>query len=134
MNYVGVQLAKGDHVAEVYSPALLTAFSSASSNGTLPLTLASVDFESSPTLTLEVTVTDSMNFSDTKVITIAVSNVDEPPELDETLILTVDENTGNGTTIGTVTLTQSDAGDPPTFQITGVRVKASLRSIQIRVR
>jgi VCBS repeat-containing protein len=80
-----------------------------------------LDYETTPQFNLEVKVTDAGGLSDTGVITVALTNVDEPvnerPEaLDATFTLPV--NSPTSTAIGTVTATDVDAGDTLTYAIT----------------
>ena len=65
-----------------------------------------LDFETNPIFNLELTVTDA-EFSDTTTFTVNLTNVNEPPVVPEGQILTVPENSANGTEVGMVM-----AGDP----------------------
>ena len=63
-----------------------------------------LDFETTPSFTLNVTVTDNGNpqLSDTAVITINLTNVNEPPVVN--LTFNVAENSANGTAVGSDTI------------------------------
>ncbi|MEM7580722.1 MAG: cadherin domain-containing protein, partial [Cyanobacteria bacterium P01_A01_bin.80] len=69
----------------------------------------SLDFESENSITLEITATDdgNPNQSFTKSLTIAVTNVNEAPTVDDA-ILTVDENSTSGTEVGIITATDPE--------------------------
>jgi VCBS repeat-containing protein len=78
-----------------------------------------LNFETTPSFTLNVTATDNGTpaLSDTAVITITLTNVNEAPVVDAaTFSLT--EGSANGTAVGTVTATDPDANQTLTFSIT----------------
>src|SRR6185436_1522047 len=81
---------------------------------------AALNFETTTSFTLNVTVADNgvPVLTDTAVITINVTNVNEAPVVDDQTF-TVAENTANGTTVGTIVATDPDAGQTRTFSVTG---------------
>ncbi|WP_406538845.1 cadherin domain-containing protein [Fibrobacter sp.] len=86
-----------------------------------------LDFETKPTWTLKVQVTDG-ELSATATVTVKLTNVNEGPE---NLVLlneySVDENTDEHpavTSIGTFTVYDPDAGDVLTYSITGALTNA----------
>ena len=62
-----------------------------------------------------VTVTDSDNLSDTQSVTFRVQNVNEAPTITSSAIQSADENQ---TAVATLTATDEDAGQTPTFSTT----------------
>ena len=78
---------------------------------------AALDFETTPAFSLTVQVTDSGSQSGTATITINVGNVNEAPVV-HPATFTLNENSPNGTAVGTVTFTDPDAGQAHTFAIT----------------
>jgi VCBS repeat-containing protein len=78
---------------------------------------AALDFETTPAFSLTVQVTDSGSQSGTATITINVGNLNEAP-LVHPATFTLNENSPNGTAVGTVTFTDPDAGQAHTFAIT----------------
>src|SRR6185436_10126742 len=79
-----------------------------------------LNFETTTSFTLNVTASDNgtPTVTDTAVITINVTNVNEAPVVDDQTF-TVAENTANGTTVGTIVATDPDAGQTRTFSVTG---------------
>ncbi len=79
---------------------------------------SALDFETTSGFSLTVQVTDSGTpaQSGTGVITINLTNVNEAPVVDPATF-TVNENSPNGTIVGTVTFTDQDAGQSHTFSI-----------------
>jgi VCBS repeat-containing protein len=79
-----------------------------------------LNFETTPSFTLNVTVTDNgtPQLSDTAVMTINLTNVNEAPVVNAATF-TLAENSPNGTVVGTVTATDPDAGTTLTYSITG---------------
>jgi hypothetical protein len=100
-----------------------TAFSVNASTGQLTVANQSLlNFEATPSLTLDVQVTDNAGNPDTAAITVNLTDVPEgggePPEiLEQTFGLA--ENSANGTVVGAVIASDPDAGDVLTFAITG---------------
>jgi hypothetical protein len=80
---------------------------------------APLDFETTPTYTLTVTVTDngSPPLSGSAPITINLTDVNEAPVVDPATF-TLAENSVDGTAVGTVTFDDVDAGQTHTFAIT----------------
>jgi Fe-S cluster assembly iron-binding protein IscA len=83
-------------------------------------TSAAVDFETNPSFTLTVEVTDDgvPALSDTATVNITVNDLNEAPVADDATFA-VDENSANGTSVGTVTFTDDDVGQVHSFAITG---------------
>ncbi|MCY2925939.1 MAG: cadherin domain-containing protein [Planctomycetota bacterium] len=80
-----------------------------------------LNFDTADSYTLTVLVTDTAANTATASITVNVNNVNEPPVADDDTFA-VDENSDNGTFVGTVNATDSDAGDSLTYAITGGNV------------
>lgn len=81
---------------------------------------AVLDFETTPTLTLDVQVSDSGTpvLSANRLITISLIDINDPPTLLPQQF-SVDENSDPGTVVGTVAAQDEDAGQSVTFAITG---------------
>ncbi|HUQ68233.1 MAG TPA: cadherin domain-containing protein, partial [Planctomycetaceae bacterium] len=79
---------------------------------------AALDFETNPTLQLTVKVTDNVipGGSDTVVITVNLTNVNDPPAVNPATF-TVIEFTPNGSLVGTVAATDQDAGQTVTYAL-----------------
>jgi large repetitive protein len=82
-------------------------------------TSAAVNFETNPTFSLTVQVMDNgaPPLSGTATITVNLTDVNEAPVVNPATF-TLPENSPNGTTVGTVTATDPDAGQTKTFSIT----------------
>jgi hypothetical protein len=82
-------------------------------------TPAALDFETTPSFSLTVQVSDNgtPSLSNSATITIAVSDLDEAPVIDDAT-LAVDENAANGTAVGGVPVAKPDANDTYTYNIT----------------
>src|SRR6478609_6995872 len=80
---------------------------------------AKLDFETTPTLAIQVQVTDRFGFSlpTPKTFTINLTNVNEAPTNATLTGGSVAENSANGTTVGTVTGTDPDAGAVLTYSL-----------------
>jgi hypothetical protein len=79
---------------------------------------ANLDFETTPTYTLTVEVTDSGLLVDTADIVINLTNVNEPPTLNDTTFSSTNENSPNGTAVGTLVGNDPDANETLTYSIT----------------
>ena len=78
-----------------------------------------LDFESDTTsFDLTVRVTDLEGLSDEATVTINVDDVNEAPVVADATF-TIDENSPDGTEVGTVVAIDPDAGDTLTYSITG---------------
>ena len=87
------------------------------SAGTGELEVAgTIDYETTPTYTLTVQVSDGMMLA-TAAITINVMNVNDNAPTIAAQIFSIAENAANGAAVGTVTATDAD-GDALTFSIT----------------
>ncbi|MGP1387510.1 MAG: cadherin domain-containing protein, partial [Thainema sp.] len=75
-----------------------------------------LDFETTQSYTLDVTITDAGGLSDTEAVTITVTNVVEPPEITPGQVFTVPEDAGDGDAVGTVEAVDSD-GDIVAWEI-----------------
>ncbi len=78
---------------------------------------AALDFETSPSLTLQVSVSDGQD-SDTATVTIDLNDVNEAPAV-ANQSFAVDENSANGTVVGSIVATDPDAGAVLGFSVTG---------------
>jgi hypothetical protein len=78
---------------------------------------AALDFETTPSFALTVQVADIDGLSDTATVTIDLNDVNEPPVVDDQSF-SLDENSVNASSVGTVTASDPDAGDALTFSIT----------------
>ena len=78
-----------------------------------------LDFESTPSYSLTVQVTDdgAGTLSGSNRVTVDVTNVNEAPVVDDATF-DVAEGTASGNAVGTVGFTDADAGDAHTFAIT----------------
>lgn len=77
-------------------------------------------FETEPVFNLELTVTDA-EFSDTTTFTVNLTNVNEPPVVPAGQILTVPENSADGTEVGMV-MANDPEGNTTNWSITGGNV------------
>ena len=77
-----------------------------------------LDFETTPSYTLDVKVTDLGGLMDTATITIDLNDINEAPTVNNQMFA-VDENSANGTPVGTAVASDPDAGDMLTFMETG---------------
>ncbi len=80
---------------------------------------AALDYETNPTFTLTVEVTDSGTPGQTvsATVTIHLTDRNEAPVINDQSFW-VDENAANGTSVGTVAASDPDAGDSLTYSIT----------------
>ncbi len=92
---------------------------------------ARLDFETNPTYVLAVRVTDAQGLSVTNNITIALSDVNEPPRLLRQTFR-VNENSPSGTPLGTVVADAIDVNQSLTFAITAGQAKTYLLSIPVQ--
>jgi subtilisin-like proprotein convertase family protein len=96
-----------------------TAFAVDTATGQITVADSSqLDFETTASFTLEVTVTDSGSLSDAATITIALSDVNEAPSIADQQFA-IDENSANGAVVGTLVATDPDGGDVLSFGVTG---------------
>lgn len=84
---------------------------------------AALDFETHPVFTLVVSVADDRQppLSSSNQVTINLKNVNEAPQVNAATF-NVDENSAAGTMVGTVQVSDPDAGDSHNFAITGGNV------------
>ena len=75
-----------------------------------------LNFETTPTFTLTVTVDDGTNPVDTATITIDLNDLNESPTISNA-VANIDENSSNGTAVVTVPSSDPDEGDSLTFEI-----------------
>ena len=78
---------------------------------------APLDFETTESFPLTVTVTDSGGLTDEAAVTINLEDVNEAP-VAEDATFTIDENSAVNTPVGTVVASDPDAGDTLTYAIT----------------
>ena len=76
-----------------------------------------LDFETAQSYGLNLRVTDSGGLSDMGVVTVNVTNVNEPPEI-ANQSFSVLESAGNGAFVGLIAASDPDLGDTLSFQIT----------------
>ncbi len=76
-----------------------------------------LNFESASSYTLTLTVSDGSNMSAPQTITINIVDQNEAPTLNPAPVITIDENTSNGTLIGTISGSDVDAGDVLRYSI-----------------
>ncbi|VAW32506.1 hypothetical protein MNBD_CHLOROFLEXI01-62 [hydrothermal vent metagenome] len=87
------------------------AFAIGSSSGTITVSDSSLlDFETTPTFTLTVQIEDSGALTDTADIVINLDNANEIPTVNGNTF-NIDENSANGTAVGTVSGSDPDAAD-----------------------
>ncbi len=82
--------------------------------------MAALDFETNPTFSLTVTVTDDSgagNATGSATVTIDLNDLNEAPVANDATF-NLDENSANGTVVGTVTATDQDASQTLTYAIT----------------
>ena len=77
----------------------------------------SVDFETQPSIVVQITATDSGGLSTTKSFTIAVANAADAPTGINLSPTAIDENSPSGTDIGTLATVDQDANDSFTYQL-----------------
>ncbi len=75
-----------------------------------------LDFETTPTFNLTVTVTDAGGRFDTATITVNLNDINDAPVINDATF-SVDENSANGTAVGSVPVTDPDAGDSHVYSI-----------------
>jgi len=78
---------------------------------------STIDFESTTSYTLTITVTDDTALTDTAAVTVNVTNFNEAPVANDDTF-TVSEAAANGAAVGTVIATDVDAGDVRHYAIT----------------
>jgi hypothetical protein len=91
----------------------------------------SLDFEAAAAISLDVTATDNGGLSFTKTFTINVANVNEAPTQVTLTGLTVPENSV-AAIVGTLEVTDPDAGDTFTFLISDSRFEASNGQLKLK--
>ncbi len=93
------------------------AFAIGSSSGQITVNnSAALNFETTPIFVLTVRVQDPGGLNDTAAITINLNDVNEAPTAFDDAF-TIPENSANGSSVGTVTATDPDAGDTLTYGI-----------------
>jgi hypothetical protein len=94
------------------------AFSIDATTGEITVADASqLDFETTPVFNLAVEVTDSGGFTDTAATTVNLSDVNEAPTAGGAAF-SLEENSANGTVVGTVFASDPDSGDTFSYAIT----------------
>ena len=78
-----------------------------------------LDFETNPTFALSVRVVDGGALEDTETVTVNLTNVNEAPGVGAGQSFGVEPGAANGTSVGTVTATDPDAGDTLAYAIVG---------------
>ncbi len=121
---VGSILASDPDVGDTLSFAVTggsgaSAFAVNSSNGEITVANAALlDFETSTSFTLQVTVTDAGMLSDSATITIDINDVNEAPAVADQAFA-VNENSINGSVVDSIVASDPDAGDVLSFAVTG---------------
>ena len=77
-----------------------------------------LDFDTTASYALSVTVSDGLNTSATTTVTVNITNTNESPTINPATFAVL-ENAANGTSVGTVTAIDPDAGDSQNFTIMG---------------
>ena len=96
-----------------------SAFAIGSTTGDLTVNdTTQLDFETTPSFSLTVQVADSGALTADATVTVNLTDVNETPSIDNQAF-GVDENSADGTVVGTVAATDVDTGDTLTFSITG---------------
>ncbi|MFC1933412.1 beta strand repeat-containing protein, partial [Chloroflexota bacterium] len=91
----------------------------------------SLDYETEPTVGLDITATDSSSLTYTESFTITVNNVNEAPTdivLDNA---TVNEN-ADGAVIGNVSVTDPDSGDTYTYAVSDARFEVVGNQLKLK--
>jgi VCBS repeat-containing protein len=104
-----------------------TAFAIAPGTGQITVNnTAALDFETTPTfsLTVEVTDTGGPPLTGGATITITLGDVNDAPVVNAATF-SIAENSANGTAVGTVTFTDADPGQTHTFAITAGNTNAA---------
>ena len=95
-------------------------FSISASSGQIRVnSSAARDFETNPVFYLTVEVEDTGGLTDTATVTINLNDLNETPTINDQSLPNLDENSANGTLVGTVVASDVDAGDSLTYTITG---------------
>jgi subtilisin family serine protease len=92
-------------------------FSIDNATNTLRLSAGVLNFEAKASYAVTVRVTDYFGAFFDQALTVTVSNVNEAPSIGNQSF-SVNEGTANGSTVGTVSASDPDAGDTKTFSIT----------------
>ncbi|MFW2421492.1 MAG: cadherin domain-containing protein, partial [Porticoccaceae bacterium] len=79
--------------------------------------IGAVDFEATPTLTLNIVATDSGGLSSDLTVTITVNNVDEAPVFSSETSISVAENSSNGTVVYTAVAADPDIDDTVSYSL-----------------
>ena len=121
---VGVVIAFDPDIGDTHSFAIVAgdpvgAFAIDANTGFLTVADSSfLDFETNPTWTLTVQVTDAGGLASTATITIDVYDINEAPIVGNQ-IFSIIENSPNGTAVGVVIAFDADFGDSLSYSITG---------------
>ena len=86
-----------------------------------------LDFESTPSVSVTVRSTDSGGLTFDKAFTVTLTDVNEAPSDISLSAATVAENAAQGTDLGTLSTTDVDAGDTFTYSITAQDVAAAFQ-------
>ena len=76
-----------------------------------------LNFETTSSYTLTMTVSDGVNTSAPQTVSIAIIDQNDTPTFLPAGSLTIDENSTNGTVVGAVSAVDEDAGDLPDYSI-----------------
>ena len=96
----------------------------------------SFDFESQASINLTITGTDKGGLSDSKTVTVAVTDVNETPTVtvggSQTLVLMEGDNLSGGDTGFTIGATDPDAGDAVTFSVDDDRFEVTDGKLRVK--
>ncbi|XP_053385485.1 protocadherin gamma-B4-like [Mercenaria mercenaria] len=104
--------------------------------GALTVTAANtLDFETTPTYTLEIQVADDAPSSSTATLTVSVTDANDAPVFSPaTYTACVNDGTAAGTSVTTVTGTDQDSGDTLTYSITGGNTNTDFSNVASEIR
>lgn len=109
----------GDTLTFSFTGGPAGAFALNSQTGELTVADGSLlDFESTPMITLMVSVLDNNLLSDTATVAINLNDVNEQPTVNPA-VFSINENSAPGTLVGKITASDPDAGDSFTLAIVG---------------
>jgi VCBS repeat-containing protein len=93
-------------------------FSINAATGRITVTdITRLNFETTSSYTLTLTVSDGLETSVVETITINIVDQNEAPVLNPSPVLSINENSANGTLVGTITGSDVDAGDVVQYSI-----------------
>jgi VCBS repeat-containing protein len=136
---VVVQLNVDDpDVGDTFTYAITTgnvgnAFTVNSSGQIVVATPSVLDFETTPSYTLTVTVTDAGGLSDTATVTITITNVNEPPVATDDTYTTPEETTLTVGSADGVLANDTDPESPLALEVTNVIIDGTTFAVETTV-